>query len=94
MPTFETLKAMANAAREADEVPEAIRLYTELVGIRPNWTEGWWYLGTLYYEKDQYTDGARAFQRFVTLEPKGGSKKPTNKPFLLAYLHTAPPNHP
>jgi len=31
---------------------------------------------------------------FVTLEPKGGSKKPTNKPFLLAYLHTAPPNHP
>ena len=72
MPTFETLKAMANAAREADEVSEAIRLYTELVGIRPNWTEGWWYLGTLYYEKDQYTDGARAFQRFVTLEPKNG----------------------
>ncbi len=31
---------------------------------------------------------------FVTLEPKGGSKRPTNKPFLLAYLHTAPPNHP
>jgi hypothetical protein len=31
---------------------------------------------------------------FVTLEPKGGSMKPTNKPFLLAYLHTAPPNHP
>jgi len=31
---------------------------------------------------------------FVTLEPQGGSKKPTNKPFLLAYLHTAPPNHP
>ena len=31
---------------------------------------------------------------FVTLEPKGGSRRPTNKPFLLAYLHTAPPNHP
>lgn len=31
---------------------------------------------------------------FVTVEPKGGSKKPTNKPFLVAYLHTAPPNHP
>jgi hypothetical protein len=31
---------------------------------------------------------------FVTVEPKGGSKKPTSKPFLLAYLHTAPPNHP
>ena len=31
---------------------------------------------------------------FVTLEPKGGSKKPSNKPFLVAYLHSAPPNHP
>ena len=31
---------------------------------------------------------------FVTVEPKGGSKRPTNKPFLLAYLHTTAPNHP
>jgi hypothetical protein len=31
---------------------------------------------------------------FVTVEPKGGSKKPTNRPFLLAYLHATPPNHP
>lgn len=31
---------------------------------------------------------------FVTVEPNGGSKRPTNKPFLLAYLHTAAPNHP
>jgi hypothetical protein len=31
---------------------------------------------------------------FVTLEPKGGSRQPTNKPFLLAYLRTATANHP
>jgi hypothetical protein len=31
---------------------------------------------------------------FVTVEPRGGSKRPTNKPFLLAYLHTATANHP
>jgi hypothetical protein len=31
---------------------------------------------------------------FVTVEPKGGSKKPTGKPFLISYLHTAPANHP
>jgi hypothetical protein len=30
---------------------------------------------------------------FVTLEPKGGSHKPTTKPLLYAYLRTAP-NHP
>jgi Anti-sigma-K factor rskA len=31
---------------------------------------------------------------FVTVEPKGGSQKPTGKPFLEAYLHSLPPNHP
>jgi anti-sigma-K factor RskA len=31
---------------------------------------------------------------FVTVEPKGGSAKPTGKPVLEAYLHSLPPNHP
>lgn len=31
---------------------------------------------------------------FVTVEPHGGSKAPTGRPFLEAYLHTLPPNHP
>lgn len=31
---------------------------------------------------------------FVTVEPRGGSDKPTGKPFLEAYLHSLPPNHP
>jgi hypothetical protein len=31
---------------------------------------------------------------FVTVEPKGGSVKPTGKRFLEAYLHSLPPNHP
>jgi len=31
---------------------------------------------------------------FVTVEPKGGSKQPTNKPFLVTYLRTTSLNHP
>jgi multidrug efflux pump subunit AcrA (membrane-fusion protein) len=31
---------------------------------------------------------------FVTVEPKGGSQKPTGKPLLYAYLKTETPNHP
>jgi hypothetical protein len=31
---------------------------------------------------------------FVTVEPRGGSEKPTGKPFLEAYLHSLSPNHP
>jgi hypothetical protein len=31
---------------------------------------------------------------FVTVESKEGSKTPSGKPFLYAYLRTAPANHP
>lgn len=31
---------------------------------------------------------------FVTVEPKGGSPKPTSKPLLYAYLKSETPNHP
>jgi hypothetical protein len=31
---------------------------------------------------------------FVTVEPKGGSSKPTTKPLLYAYLRSQIPNHP
>ena len=31
---------------------------------------------------------------FVTVEPHGGSARPTGKPFLEASLHSLPPNHP
>jgi anti-sigma-K factor RskA len=37
---------------------------------------------------------ARIDAVFVTVEPKGGSKKPSGKPLLYAYLHTVSPNHP
>ena len=31
---------------------------------------------------------------FVTVEPRGGSQKPTGKPLLYAYLRSQAPNHP
>lgn len=37
---------------------------------------------------------ARINAVFVTVEPRGGSQKPTGKPFLEAYLHSLAPNHP
>jgi tetratricopeptide (TPR) repeat protein len=69
---FERLKAKAEAARDADQVSEAIKSYTQLVQIRPRWSEGWWYLGTLHYDSDQYAPGVKAFQQFVAIEPKNG----------------------
>jgi predicted Zn-dependent protease len=69
---FDELKAKANLAREANQLEAAIRHYRELVEIKPDWAEGWWYLGTLYYDSDQYPAGANAFKRFSSLEPRNG----------------------
>ena len=59
--SFEALLKKAGAAREADQTDEAIRLYRQVVHMRPGFAEGWWYLGMLFYEADQYADGRAAF---------------------------------
>ena len=68
--TFDQLAAQANAAREADHTQQAIQLYQEALQLKPAWPDGWWYLGTLYYDGDQYENGRKAFAEFVKLEQK------------------------
>jgi tetratricopeptide (TPR) repeat protein len=70
--TFETLSRRADAAREADRADEAIDLYQKALDLKSDWTEGWWYLGTLFYEKDRYAEASSAFARVSELKPKGG----------------------
>lgn len=42
-------------------------LYKKALNLNSSWEEGWWFLGTLYYDGDQYTAGRDAFQRVVDL---------------------------
>ncbi len=69
---FNILKTRADAARETDQIPEAIGLYHKLLRLRPKWPEGWWYLGALQYEQDQHAGAAEAFRKYVLLEPENG----------------------
>jgi tetratricopeptide (TPR) repeat protein len=71
--TFDSLAKRANAAREAGRVEEAIGLYRDALRLKPEWTEGRWYLGTSYYELDQYAEAATAFKRVVASEPRHGA---------------------
>jgi tetratricopeptide (TPR) repeat protein len=70
---FESLGRSARAARESGKAGEAIRDYQQALAIRPDWAEGWWYLGTLLYDADRYQDAVPAFQRLVVLAPTFGS---------------------
>jgi len=45
-------------------------LYQQAVKIKPDWSEGWWFLGSLAYDADQYATGQSALTQFVKLENK------------------------
>lgn len=70
---FEALAAQAGQAREAGKIPEAIELYQKAIAIKPKWNEGWWFLATLLYEKDEYATAAKAFQNAAALNPQVGA---------------------
>lgn len=67
---FDALVKKADAARASYQTDEAIRLYNHAVKIKPAYVEGWWYLGMLYYEADQYPEGRAAFRHVTGLKPE------------------------
>ena len=69
---FDKAAKLAEEARTAGRLDEAIASYTEALRVRPKWPDGWWYLGAIFYEKDQYSQARDAFKNLVALEPKRG----------------------
>ncbi len=70
--SFTEARQRATAARDRGDVAEALRWYRESVRQKPDWDEGWWYLGALAYERQDSVQAARAFGRFVALKPDSG----------------------
>jgi tetratricopeptide (TPR) repeat protein len=68
----EAIAKKAEAARDADRIEEAIALYGQGTTASPRWSEGWWNLGTLAYDKGSYPDAKTAFARFTKLNPAVG----------------------
>src|SRR4051812_38351840 len=68
---FETIAKQAETARTQDRIPDAIRLYREGTQLRPSWTDGWWYLGSLLYDQDRFNEASSAFQH-LTKTSHGG----------------------
>jgi tetratricopeptide (TPR) repeat protein len=68
--SFSTLAAKAATARDANDLPHAIELYQQALNLKPNWSEGWWFLGSMAYDSDQYALGQTALIQFVKFENK------------------------
>jgi tetratricopeptide (TPR) repeat protein len=69
---FDILARRASNARVEGNSSEAIRYYETALKIRPDWPEGWWYLGTLYADAGRFTDAIPVFRKLTDANPKLG----------------------
>ncbi len=70
--SFEQLSKAAEQARNENRDQEAIRLFQQALKLRPAWEEGLWYLGTLYYQQEQYREAREVLRRMLTTVPDYG----------------------
>ena len=68
---FETVAREADTARTQEHNADAIRLYREATAMRPSWVEGWWYLGSLLYDRDRYPEAISAFEHLSSTSHRG-----------------------
>jgi tetratricopeptide (TPR) repeat protein len=69
---FQSLAQTATAAREAGKTDEAVHAYSQALALRPDWAEGWYYLGTLQYDQNHYPEAIAALKKLVELAPNLG----------------------
>jgi tetratricopeptide (TPR) repeat protein len=67
---FEKLAREAEAARAADRAEDATPLYVQALKLNPKWSEGWWRLGSIFYERDRYKEASEAFRNLTVVDPK------------------------
>ena len=70
---FDRLLTSATEARQNEQWPEAIDLYGRLLKLKPDFVEGYWYLGTAYYTVENFSRCRDAFTRVAKLAPKNGA---------------------
>jgi len=69
---FDELVSQASAAREQNNLPQAIDLYKQAVALNPKWPDGWWFLGSLQYATDAYAPARDALTHYIEINPNAG----------------------
>ncbi len=74
-PDFEALSAAAENAKAAERLDDAAALYRKALSLRPDWAAGWWSLGTIAYDRNEYEQAAQYFERAAACAPKDGTAR-------------------
>ena len=70
--TFEDLQRRAEAALDT-RPEEAAGLYKQALALRPEWAEGWLYMGGALYQAGRYAEATDALRKGVELAPVIGT---------------------
>ncbi|HMC62931.1 MAG TPA: tetratricopeptide repeat protein [Candidatus Solibacter sp.] len=69
---FERAAQAAAEARIQNRIEDAIGLYRQAVQLHPSWTEGWWFLGELLYDQNNYPEARDSLRRLIALDQTTG----------------------
>lgn len=69
---FKQLSKQADEARQAGRLDEAVTLYNNALRLQPTWVEGWWYIGSILYDRDRYSEAREALRNLLAIQPKNG----------------------
>jgi tetratricopeptide (TPR) repeat protein len=67
--SFSDLASKAAAARDANDAPGAIDLYQQALKLNSQWSDGWWFLGSLQYATGEYPAARDALSHYLELTP-------------------------
>lgn len=68
-PAFSDVVSKAMAARDTNDVPGAIKLYQQALELNSQWSDGWWFLGSLQYGAGEYSGARDALSHYLELTP-------------------------
>lgn len=71
--TFNGIAAEARKAWKEKHDDEAMSLFRKGLALRPDWDEGLWYLGTLYYDHENYLEARDSLRRYLAWHPEKGA---------------------
>jgi tetratricopeptide (TPR) repeat protein len=67
--SFATLAQQAEKARDAGQFGDAIALYKKALEANPSWVDGWWNLGSITYDQNNYAECSPSFLNLASLKP-------------------------
>lgn len=70
--SFEDISRRAAEALDA-RPSEAAKLFTQALRLKPDWAEGWLYLGASLAQTQRYAEAAEAFKKGISLAPDNGT---------------------